>query len=134
MFANRGWNPVMVASDMNGNGAKRLFEPVFTLGSIVTLLGLLIGGMTAFFDVKAELRAQSARADAIKELLDVRSASVDHQLAVMADGIASINSLIIARAPTRYTRDDANHDLGLVNARIDGHETRILQLERRPGR
>lgn len=128
------WNPIMVDGSPNGNGTKRLFEPVFNLGSIVTILGLLIGGLTAFYSVKEDLRAQTVRADSIRELLDVRTAAVDRQLGELTAGIASINNLIISRAPTRYTRDDANHDLGLVNTRIDGHEQRILRLEVQPAK
>lgn len=126
------WNPIMVDAGTNGNGAKRLFEPTIGLGSIVSLLGLLIAGMAAFYDVKADLRAQTVRADSIKELLEVRTVATERQMSEMSAGIAAINNLIIARTPTRYTRDDANRDFGLVNQRLDGHETRILRLEVRP--
>lgn len=128
------WNPIMVDGAPNGNGRKRLFEPVFNLGSVVLIFGMLTGGLAAFYSVKEDLRAAVVRADTVREVLDARAVQVDKQLDALQAGIAAINNLILIRAPSRYTRDDAARDIGQVNGRLDNHEQRIQTLERRPAR
>lgn len=128
------WNPIMVHGDGNGNGSKRLFEPVFNLGSIVLIVGLLTGGLGAFFSVKDDLHAAVEHQAGVERLLAERAAVVDGHMTALQAGIDAINALILSRAPSRYTREDASRDFGQVNTRLGEHETRIQRLEARPSR
>lgn len=128
------WNPVMVEGAPNGNGRKRLFEPVFNLSGLITIVTIIVGGLAAFYSVKQDLATAVTRSDAVQEVLSVRAKQVDKQLDTLQDGINSINALILLRAPTRYSRDDAIRDFNQVNTRLDGHEQRIQRLETRPAR
>lgn len=124
------WNPVMMEGP-NGQ-KKRLFEPVFNLGSIVLIVGLTSGGLGAFFNLKSDFAAQDARDRSVKELLDERATAVDGKLAGLSKAIEVINDLIISRSAQRYTKDDANHDFGIIDQRLDSDERRIERLEARP--
>jgi len=126
------WNPIMVEGTANGNGRKRLFEPIFNLGSVIMIIGSLTGGVAAFYSVKEDLSKSVEHQLGVERLLSERTIVVDKRLDTLQSGIDTINGLIIRNLPSRYSRDDATKDFGQINTRLDGHEQRIQRLETRP--
>lgn len=127
MFANFEWNPVMVPGDANGNGRKRLIEPYFTLGTIV----IILGAVYAFYDLKGDFRVEREHGEQVKKQLDERSQIVDSRMTALQTSVDLINALILKNLPSRYSRDDANHDFGAINGRLDSMEKRLENVESR---
>lgn len=88
-------------------------------------LGLMVIGWMA-----SSLLALQQEATRVSE----RAESARTQILVVQTAVDKINDLIIARAATRYTREDAIHDLGIIERRMEDHERRLESIERDHGK
>lgn len=92
-------------------GPKVELTPVISLGNVISIGAMLISVATAFFALRGEVSVLQARQDAT------------------AESVAAIQRLIEQRAPTRYSRLDADRDFAVRDARLESHERRIEALE-----
>lgn len=92
-------------------GSKVELTPVISLGNVISIGAMLVTVSATFFTLREDLAVVRTRAE------------------VTSSAVEAIQRLIEQRAPTRYTRLDADRDFAIRDARLESHERRIEALE-----
>jgi hypothetical protein len=111
---------------MNGKTAEAIVQStkITAYARLVQLLGIPICVSIASFVLMnlVTLREDMAR-------VNTRGETTKDEILRIGTAVDKINDLIMSREPTRYTKEDAARDFSARDARMNGLEHRIENLE-----
>ncbi len=117
--------PAAKSSGMNLNSF------ILIAGFTLTVLGMVVGGLAAFYSVKNDVSILGVNQITAAKSLDVYQTNQLAGVAKLNADVTAIQQLIVIRSADRYSKQDAARDQDIIRERLTSLDNRLVTVENR---